>query len=111
MQNWVNFRDVKHSIPFAPLLRQYHVELRRSGRDQYRGCCPIHGGQSRDAFHVNLTKNLFTTCLRRQRHRTRLRRRNGPLQSAGSGAETGSRQHQPGSVYGKLSHSTGYKKK
>jgi DNA primase len=59
MQNWVNFRDVKHSIPFAPLLRQYHVELRRSGRDQYRGCCPIHGGQSRDAFHVNLTKNVF----------------------------------------------------
>jgi DNA primase len=59
MQNWVNFADVKHRIPFAPLLRQYHVELRRSGRDQYRGCCPIHGGQSRDAFHVNLTKNVF----------------------------------------------------
>lgn len=59
MQNWVNFSGVKHSIPFAPMLRQYHVELRRSGRDQYRGCCPIHGGQSRDAFHVNLTKNVF----------------------------------------------------
>lgn len=59
MQNWVNFADIKHSIPFAPLLREYHVELRRSGRDQYRGCCPIHGGHSRDAFHVNLTKNVF----------------------------------------------------
>lgn len=59
MQNWVDFADIKHSIPFAPLLREYHVELRRSGRDQYRGCCPIHGGHSRDAFHVNLTKNVF----------------------------------------------------
>src|ERR1051326_8357462 len=59
MQNWVNFAEIKHSVPFAPLLREYHVELRRSGRDQYRGCCPIHGGQSRDAFHVNLAKNVF----------------------------------------------------
>lgn len=59
MQNWVNFADVKHSVPFAPLLREYHVKLRRSGRDQYRGCCPIHGGRSHDAFHVNLTRNVF----------------------------------------------------
>src|ERR1051326_4890134 len=59
MQNWVNFAEIKHSVPFAPLLREYHVELRRSRRDQYRGCCPIHGGQNRDAFHVNLTKNVF----------------------------------------------------
>ena len=59
MQNWVNFADIKQHVPFALLLREYHVELRRSGRDQFRGCCPIHGGHSRDAFHVNVTKNVF----------------------------------------------------
>jgi DNA primase len=59
MQNWVNFAEIKCSVPLAPLVRQYRVQLRRSGRDQYRGCCPIHGGQGRDAFHVNLTKNVF----------------------------------------------------
>ena len=59
MQNWVDFAAIKRSIALAPLLRHYQVKLHRSGRDQYRGCCPIHGGDSRDAFHANLTKNVF----------------------------------------------------
>jgi DNA primase len=57
--SWVDFAAIKQSVPLAPLLRRYQVKLRRSGRDQYRGCCPIHGGQGRDAFHANLTRNLF----------------------------------------------------
>lgn len=59
MQTWVDFADIKRSVAIASLLRQYRVPLRRSGRDQYRGCCPIHGGEGRDAFQVNLTKNVF----------------------------------------------------
>jgi DNA primase len=59
MQTWVDFAAIKQSVPLAPLLRRYQVKLRRSGRDQYRGCCPIHGGEGREAFHVNLTKNVF----------------------------------------------------
>jgi DNA primase len=59
MQSWVDFAAIKQSVPLAPLLRRYQVELRRSGPDQYRGCCPIHGGESRDAFHANLSKNIF----------------------------------------------------
>ena len=59
MQTWVDFAAIKQSVPLAPLLRQYQVELRRSGRDQYRGCCPIHRGESHDAFHANLSKNVF----------------------------------------------------
>ena len=59
MQTWVDFAAIKQSVPLAPLLRQYQVKLRRSGRDQYRGCCPIHRGESHDAFHVNLSKNVF----------------------------------------------------
>lgn len=59
MQTWVDFTDIKRGVAMASLLRQYRVTLRRSGRDQYRGCCPIHGGEGRDAFQVNLTKNVF----------------------------------------------------
>jgi DNA primase len=59
MQNWVDFAAIKRSIALAPLLRHYQVKLHRSGRDQYRGCCPIHGGDGREAFHANLAKNVF----------------------------------------------------
>src|SRR5512132_4202989 len=59
MQNWVDFADIKRSVTLAPLLRQYRVQLRRSGVDQYRGCCPIHGGEGREASHANLSKNVF----------------------------------------------------
>lgn len=59
MPNWVDFAALKRSVGLAPVLRQYQVKLRRSGRDQYRGCCPIHGGHGREAFHANLTKNVF----------------------------------------------------
>jgi DNA primase len=59
MQTWVDFAAIKQSVPLASLLRRYQVKLRRSGPDQYRGCCPIHGGEGREAFHANLTKNVF----------------------------------------------------
>jgi DNA primase len=59
MGNWVDFAAVKHHLDFASVLRQYQVSLRRSGRDQYRGRCPIHQGDGREAFHANLTRNVF----------------------------------------------------
>jgi len=59
MDNWVDFAALKQSVALAPLLRYYGVRLRRSGRDQYRGLCPIHHGQGREAFHANLSRNLF----------------------------------------------------
>src|SRR5215471_13157680 len=59
MQTWVDFAAIKQSVPLAPLLRRYQVKLRRSGRDPYRGCCPIYGGQGQDAFHAHLTRNIF----------------------------------------------------
>ncbi|HKV82637.1 MAG TPA: CHC2 zinc finger domain-containing protein, partial [Candidatus Sulfotelmatobacter sp.] len=59
MSNWLDFKSIKRSVTLASLLRHYHVKLRRSGKDQYRGCCPIHHGDSRDAFHVNLARNVF----------------------------------------------------
>jgi DNA primase len=59
MQTWVDFAAIKQSVGLGPLLRRYQVPLRRSGRDQYRGVCPIHRGEGRDAFHVNLNRNIF----------------------------------------------------
>jgi DNA primase len=59
MPNWVDFAAIQQSVPLASLLRRYPVKLRRSGRDQYRGYCPIHGGEGREAFHANLTRNVF----------------------------------------------------
>jgi len=59
MINSLNFKSIKRGATLEVLLRHYHVRLRRSGKDEYRGCCPIHRGDGRDAFHVNLARNIF----------------------------------------------------
>src|SRR5580698_7813196 len=59
MINRPNFKSIKGGVKLESVLRHYHVKLRRSGRDQYRGCCPIHRGDGRDAFHVNLARNII----------------------------------------------------
>ena len=59
MASWVDFAALKREVGLAPVLQQYDVQLRRSGRDQYRGRCPIHHGEGGDAFHANLSRNLF----------------------------------------------------
>ena len=59
MGNWVDFAAVKKHLGLASVLRHYQVSLRRSGRDQYRGRCPLHQGDGREAFHANLTRNVF----------------------------------------------------
>lgn len=59
MTDWLDFASIKRGVKLDSLLRQYRVELRRCGKDQYRGRCPIHGGDGLDAFHVNLARNIF----------------------------------------------------
>ena len=59
MSDWVDFAAVKRSVPLALIFERYHVKLRRSGRDQYRGHCPIHHGEGPEAFHANLSRNIF----------------------------------------------------
>jgi DNA primase len=59
MSNWVDFAALKRSIPLALVFERYQVKLRRSVRDQYRGLCPLHRGDGRDAFHANLSRNVF----------------------------------------------------
>jgi DNA primase len=59
MINWLDFKTIKRDVTLESVLRRYHVKLRRSGKEQYRGCCPIHRGDGGDAFHVNLARNIF----------------------------------------------------
>lgn len=59
MINSLDFKSIKRGVKLESVLRHYHVKLRRNGKDQYRGCCPIHRGEGRDAFHVNLARNIF----------------------------------------------------
>jgi DNA primase len=59
MINWLDFKSIKRGVTLESVLRHYQVKIRRSGKDQYRGCCPIHRGDGRDAFHVNLARNIF----------------------------------------------------
>lgn len=58
---WVSFAEIKAAVSMRLVLADYGVleKLRRSGREQYRGRCPIHGGEGRDAFHAHLGKNVF----------------------------------------------------
>lgn len=57
----VSFAEVKTAAGMRLVLEDYGVleKPRRSGREQYRGRCPIHGGEGRDAFHARLGKNVF----------------------------------------------------
>jgi DNA primase len=58
---WVNFAQVKATVDLRHLLEDYGVwgQMRRSGKDHYRGPCPIHQGEGQDAFHGDLGKNVF----------------------------------------------------
>ena len=59
MSNWLDFKSIKREATLEPVLRHYRVVLRRSGKDQYRGRCPIHRGEGPDAFHANMARNVF----------------------------------------------------
>ena len=60
MNRWIEFSSIKQAVPLLRVLEQYQVTgLRRSGRDQWRGRCPLHRGEGQDAFHVNTEKQLF----------------------------------------------------
>jgi len=60
MAGWIEFAMIKQTLPLMRVLEQYGVGgLRRSGKDQWRGRCPLHKGEGRDTFHVNTARQLF----------------------------------------------------
>ncbi len=58
---WVNFAQVKAEVSLRRVLESYGVleRMRRNGKSHYRGCCPIHQGEGREAFHIDIEKNVF----------------------------------------------------
>ncbi len=53
MANWIEFEAIKRMVPLVAVLEHYRInELRRSGRDQLRGRCPLHGGEGQETFHM-----------------------------------------------------------
>lgn len=60
MAGWIEFAAIKRAVPLTAVLEHYRIdELRRSGRNQLRGRCPLHGGEGRETFHVNTAEQVF----------------------------------------------------
>jgi DNA primase len=60
MGNWIEFAAIKQGVPLVAVLEHYRIDkLRRSGRDQLRGRCPLHGGDGLETFHVNTAEQVF----------------------------------------------------
>jgi DNA primase len=57
---WVDFQAIKEEVSLEAALDHYELKnRRRRRRDQLEGCCPLHGGERKDAFQANLSKNVF----------------------------------------------------
>jgi DNA primase len=61
MGGWIEFAAIKARVPLLRVLEHYQMAagLRPSGRDHYRGRCPLHQGEGREAFHVDTARQLF----------------------------------------------------
>jgi DNA primase len=56
----VNFAAIKQAVTLEAVLRHYQVDDLQGGRSgRYRGRCPIHQGEGRDAFHVDVRRKIF----------------------------------------------------
>jgi len=55
----VDFKAVKSAVSMQMLLDRYQINWLRKSGGELRGRCPIHKGDGQDAFHVNVTKNVF----------------------------------------------------
>ena len=56
----VNFAAIKQAVTLEAVLRHYQVDDLEGGRSgRYRGRCPIHQGEGRDAFHVDMRRKIF----------------------------------------------------
>src|SRR4051812_48111468 len=60
MGSWIEFAAIKRAVPLVVVLEKYRIqELRRSGQNQLRGRCPLHGGEGQETFHVNTAEQVF----------------------------------------------------
>lgn len=55
----VNFAAIKQGVRMEAVLRHYQVNHLKGRGDRYRGRCPIHQGDGREAFHVDVKRKIF----------------------------------------------------
>lgn len=68
MNQWINFAEIRQKISIEMVIEEYAkiTTLKRQG-NKLIGPCPVHGGDSPRAFHVDLDRNIwhcFTQCSR-----------------------------------------------
>ena len=63
----VDFKSIKSLVSMEMVLARYEVNWLRKKEDELRGRCPIHQGEGKDTFHVNVLKNVFNcfSCKKR----------------------------------------------
>ncbi|MGH9575838.1 MAG: CHC2 zinc finger domain-containing protein, partial [Terriglobales bacterium] len=59
MNRWLNFQQIKQTVPIGVVLKHYQWKCLRRRGDRVQGRCPIHRGQREDAFHADLRNNGF----------------------------------------------------
>ena len=65
-KSWVDFKEIKEKVSMKQVLNFYGIldDFVQKG-DELVGCCPIHKGDNKNAFHINTEKNVwhcFTQC-------------------------------------------------
>jgi len=57
--SWVDFRAVKAAVSIQMVLDRYQINWLRKETGDLVGKCPIHRGDGKRAFRVNVKKNIF----------------------------------------------------
>lgn len=60
---WVDFKQLKADVAIEQVVAHYGVHLRRIGRTELRGRCPLPthtSSRSRDSFAVNIARNVWS---------------------------------------------------
>jgi DNA primase len=55
----VSFAAIKQGVRMEAVLRHYQVNHLQGRGVRYRGRCPIHQGEGREAFHVDVKRKIF----------------------------------------------------
>jgi DNA primase len=55
----LSFAAIKQAVRMEAVLRHYQVKDLQGRGGRYRGRCPIHQGEGREAFHVDVKRKIF----------------------------------------------------
>jgi len=61
MAEWIDFEDIRARVSLEDVIYRYYggfPNLQRKG-NKVTGPCPVHGGDSKRAFHADLDKNVW----------------------------------------------------